>query len=111
LSYEEFDEDSGDENYMEQEEPQTLEEMLWAPELLHNLVDLAPPIRRRRRNHDAQQPQHPLPVGEHGELNDYPHEEEDEIPSLGEPDNPNGVDLGVPDCLDPWEVNGREPTR
>jgi hypothetical protein len=52
-----------------------------------------------------------MPIGEGGDLNSEPQQEEEEIPDLGEADNLDGVDLGEPDFLDPWKLNGKDQVR
>jgi hypothetical protein len=71
------------------------------PEFLHNPVNLVLLIRHRRRNYDKREAQQLAPTGEGGDLNGKPQQEEVEIPELGEADNPDRVDLGESDYLDP----------
>lgn len=106
-SCKEFDKDSRNDNYANEEEPQMLKKRLWAPELLHNPVDLVLPVRCRRRNHDEREVQQPLPAREGGHLNGKAQQEEEEIPNMDEVDNPNIINLREPCFFDPWKLNSK----
>jgi hypothetical protein len=68
-SYQDHDEDSGDDDYGEEEERLTLEDMLYAPKMFHNVDNfhMGPEPHQRQASQLSDGGVHAMPTGDGGE--------------------------------------------